>query len=210
MSARFYPLDVGGWTPLLLTAIDYRATDFGAYHEFAIELWVTRQGLATDVPALFVLSMAVDSDWSARAAKAIWGFEKGVMRHMATEYHPGFTRFSVSASADPALSVAFPRLGRARSTQVPVQFFTVAPGTTNGDSTTYRTVFRRSAEGEGVQFGGRVALQRGNLARGNCICAGDPARCPCATVLEFCVPRRPAANGWAEHMSAEISVPQPC
>lgn len=85
--AELQPVVVGGKALLMVTVIDYRRTDIGAYVEFSLALAVTHG--AQRAPALlagmlrgrygtgqYVLDLPVSSEVSVKGGKGIWGMPK--------------------------------------------------------------------------------------------------------------------------------------
>lgn len=85
--AELQPVVVGGKALLMVTVIDYRRTDIGAYVEFSLALAVTHG--TQRAPALlagmlrgrygtgqYVLDLPVSSEVSVKGGKGIWGMPK--------------------------------------------------------------------------------------------------------------------------------------
>jgi len=211
---QFAPVDVGGGrTPVIIFGIDHRESDLGTYHEIAVALLVRPR--RDPSPGLLFLSLAADEEFSVEAARTIWGDHKLLAKRMAASYAPAKTTFSVAAGSSSALSVAFPRFGSGRVTDMPICVYSIMPGGPQAEGTVHKMVTTKSTSGAGIQFGGAVELRLGDPTQGDCIChlgpgGGDQA-CICRVLQDLGVAqRRPAANGWSEHMSGTLGPPLRC
>jgi hypothetical protein len=152
--------------------------------------------------------MSVDSEWSRAASNAIWCFEKLFTPRMSPTYRADSVSFPVDDADPNTLAITLPRFGSGRSTNVPLQYFTMecAAGPRRGQP--FCTVFHRSAHGEGTQYGGDVQVRLGDGAGRNCFCGVEqktPTVCTCKSLHELGLPAlRPVANGWAEHMNGHV------
>jgi hypothetical protein len=197
-----------GKAMLMLYAIDFEQTDFGGYREIGVELWVRPKDNPTLLPGTVVIRMSVDSEWSRTASNAIWHFDKLLTPHMAPTYRAQSVTFPMHDADANTLAITLPRFGSGRSTDVPLQYFTIDRSAGPRGGQPLSTVFHRSAHGEGMQFGGDVQLRLGDGTGGNCFCGVDakkPVVCTCERLRDLGLPAlRPFANGWAEHMSGRV------
>lgn len=59
-----------------------------------------------------------------------------------------------------------------------------------------------------MQIGGSVELRLGDGTQARCVCRLGPGAaqaCVCLFLRDLGLPKRPVANGWAEHMDALVS-----
>ncbi len=200
-----------GKAMLMLYGIDFAQTDFGDYREVGVELWVRPKDNPTVMPGTVVIRMSVDSEWSRVASNAIWCFEKLLTPRMSPTYQAHSVTFPVDDGDPNTLAITLPRFGSGRSTNVPLQYFTMARSARARYGRPLSTVFHRSAHGEGTQYGGDVQVRLGDGTGRNCFCGVDqtkPAVCTCKSLRALGLPGlRPLANGWAEHMNGHVDVP---
>jgi hypothetical protein len=208
---KFEVCRFSGKAMLMLYGIDFEQTDFGGYHEVGVELWVRPKDNPTVMPGAVVIRMSVDSEWSRVASNAVWQFEKLLTPHMSPTYRPHSVTFPVDDADTNTLAITLPRFGSGRSTNVPLQYFTVERSANPLRSQPLCTVFHRSADDEGTQYGGDVQVRLGNGMGRNCFCGVDqtrPAVCTCKALRELGLPElRPVANGWAEYLSGHVDAP---
>lgn len=209
----FAVVDVGGGrTPVAVFGTDYRDCDLGACHEIAVALYVRPKSDPQEMPGLLFLSLTVSDDYGIEPGKVLWGFNKTLARDLDSRYSAERARFSIDRNDPTALSVSFPRFGRSRSTDV----LYYAYGTSKdaaGNEIPRKTPISRSAAGEGVQIGGSVELRLGDGTQARCVCRLGPGPaqvCVCLMLRALGLPKRPAANGWAEHVSARVPESSAC
>jgi hypothetical protein len=193
---------------LMLYGIDFEQTDFGGYREVGVELWVRPKDNPTMMPGTVVIRMSVDSEWSRAASNSIWCFEKLLTPRMSPRYRTHSVTFPVDDADPNTLAITLPRFGSGRSTNVPLQYFTVERDADPRHSRPLSTLFHRSAHGEGMQYGGDVQVRLGDGAGRNCFCGVDQTKlnvCTCKSLRALGLPAlRPLANGWAEHMNGHV------
>ena len=196
-AADFQLLDAGaGRTPLAILGVDYRDSDFGAYPELVVALFVQPKGQNAAMPLVHYLAIVVSQPFTRDAARAVWGLEKVLIETCATRHSAGAVRFEV---APDALAISFPRFGDGRSAAMPVHALSFRNGRA------LHSVMQRTGAGEGMQIGGSVTLTLGQTATGTCICRGDAATCLCETLRRCDIAGYfPAANGWTETMTGEF------
>jgi hypothetical protein len=206
--AQFEVCRFSGKAMLMLYGIDFAQTDFGGYREVGVELWVRPKDNPTVMPGTVVIRMSVDSEWSRAASNAIWCFEKLFTPRMSPTYRADSVSFPVDDADPNTLAITLPRFGSGRSTNVPLQYFTMDRAAGPRHSQPLCTVFHRSAQGEGMQYGGDVELRLGDGTGRNCFCGVDqkkPTVCTCNALRTLGLPAlRPLANGWAEHMNGHV------
>jgi hypothetical protein len=199
----------GGRTPLTLFAVEYRNTDLGRYLEMALGLCVVPRNDNAAPPGLASITMAVNQDYTREAARAVWGIEKHLARHMAVAYEEECVRFQLAAGQRSCLSVLYPRLQSSRSTAVPMPLYSTVEDD-EGRTVPLRATIQRSGEGEGMQISGSVRLRLGDETASGC-CLGPEitgSNCICRTLRDLgVVGRLPAANGWTENMVGSLSGP---
>jgi len=196
-------------TPLIIFGIDHRKSDLGSYHEIGVALLVRPRSNPRDLPGLLFLALIVNGQFTIDASRMLWGYHKALAGNMDVRYGDRFATFCVDAQDAATLSISFPRFGGSRSSGVPCYIYSVPDHAKDGAA--HRTVLSRSATGEGVQFGGAVELHLSN--RPNCVCQSgsrSDAMCLCSMLRDLRLPERPAANGWAEHVSGTFGPATPC
>lgn len=197
-----------GRAMLMLYGIDFQQTDLGAYHEIGVEIWAWPKGNPLVMPGTVVLRMSVDSEWSLTASNAIWSFEKLYTPRMSPIVQGRRITIPVDDADDNTLAITLPRFGSGRSSNVPLQYFTLDHSDTPRRDQPLCTVFHRSAHGEGTQYNGHVDVRLGDGSGKHCFCAvgaQNPRVCTCKTLSELGLPGlRPFANGWAEHMTGRV------
>jgi hypothetical protein len=208
LDGPFVVHEVAGRALLIVYGIDFLETDLGAYLEIGVELWARARDKSLAGPGIVTLAMAVNPAGSIAPARQIWNFAKLEAPGMAVRYERDEAAFVLDAREPRGFSLTLPRFGKGRSTRVPVRYLTPSPHGAAG--TPLCGVLRRSAEGEGVQFGGAVRLQLGSgTAAGSFGGLGGPATPDTCQILRTLgLPGlTPVANGWAEHMSGEMAGP---
>jgi hypothetical protein len=205
---QFEVCRLSGKAMLMIYGIDFAQTDFGGYHEVGVELWVRPKDNPTVMPGTVVICMSVDSEWSRLASNAIWSFEKLLTPRMSPTYRAQSVTFPVDDADTNTLAITLPRFGSGRSTNVPLQYFTMERSAGARHGQPLCTVFHRSAHGEGTQYGGDVQLRLGDGTGSNCFCGvaeNKPTVCTCNSLRELGLPAlRPLANGWAEDMIGHV------
>jgi hypothetical protein len=206
----FTVVDVGGARAVLVVmGIDYRSSDIGAYTEIAVALLVRPRRAPFAMPGMLFLGVTVSDEFNIAAARALWGYNKTLSRHMEVSYHQASTRFVVDREDAEALSISFPRFGTGRSAGIPCYTYGVAD---DRGRSPRKTLMKRSAKGEGAQVAGAVAITLGSGKHERCVCrlpASAAQPCVCILLRDLGLPKPPAANGWAEHMTAEIEMSTP-
>lgn len=218
----FVPLDSGGGrTMVMLTGVDYRATDYGGYRELGLLFSVTPAGDPVVRPGSIFARLIVSDPYSLPSAKQVWGLRKEYEPGLHVDYATEEVRFHVGQHGSHAgrrqFSLGFPRFGGLRSDGLLSTVYSVA-ALEGGPSEPVHSTLTRTGVGEGMQFGGNVALclpkaRRGDPPPGTCFCrqggSEDPA-CLCDTLLALGMDRLlPAANGWTERMSGSFGEPAP-
>lgn len=225
----FEPVAVGSGAAMVsLLVSDYRASDFGVTQEIGLTLAVSPAGGSVSEPGQMFVRLIVTDPYSIAAARQVWGIRKDFWDNAAAAetrsqievgYSEGRVRCCVgaigprSAAAPSTLDLEFPRFGAGRSDGLPsVIYSMVKPhGLPAAPTAPARSILRRSGTREGMQFGGKVALRlppsREEGRAAGCLCSGGMA-CLCDALRGLGLDRRqPAANGWTEHMSAELDEP---
>lgn len=204
----FSVVDVGNdRTPVAILGVDYRETDLGAYQEFGVCLFVEpvdSNGRTYEMPGTLFASLTVNDRFNVSRATPLWGYNKTYTPHLQLHYTREAARFSVDHHDPGALSVAFPRFGSNRSTELPCYTWGCEERS-GGRPAPVKTLIVRSATGEGVQVDGNVELRLGDGTQPRCVCKLESARpqaCICLMLRELGLPKQPIANTWAEHMSA--------
>ncbi len=226
----FEPVSVGpGEAMVSVLATDYRASDFGVLREIGLTLSVSPRGARFPDPGQIFLRLIVTDPWSLGAARQIWGIRKdywdtqGITPRSQVDvsYSEDRARFGVKTFqpgtvAEPrTLVLDFPRFGAGRSEAVPSTIYSMAEprGRSAGPAAPVRSTLRRSGAQEGVQYGGTVRIglpeTRDKGRDAGCLCSIGMA-CLCDTLRDLCLDRRkPAANGWTEHMTGQLEEPAP-
>ena len=208
-SDTFDVLQVAGQALLVIYAVDFRRTDLGPYREVGVEVWVRPKANPSAFPGTVVVRMSVDERFSIEGASALWNFVKLMAPRMAPSYRPASVTFPVDQNDPNTLAITFPRFGSGRSTDLPVRYYTKAPHS----HVAWCVLFKRSTEGEGLQFGGGVGVRLGDGTGENCFCAlpggGGREACLCAALRDMGLPKAPIANGWAERMTGHVEAPYP-
>jgi hypothetical protein len=209
----FTAVDVGnGRTPVIVFGTEYRDCDLGACQEIAVALFVTPNVDRREPPGLLFISLTVSDEYGIEPGKVLWGFHKTMAKDLVGSRSAETARFAIDRNDPTALSVSFPRFGRARSSNVPYYAYGTSTDLA-GNETTRKTPISRSAIGEGVQIGGAVELRLGDGTQPRCVCRlgpGSTQACVCLMLRALGLPRRPAANGWAEHISAVVPQSSAC
>ncbi|HEY1930604.1 MAG TPA: hypothetical protein VGG99_01205 [Acetobacteraceae bacterium] len=205
---QFQVCRFNGYAMLMLYGIDFQQTDLGAYHEVGVEISARPKANPLAMPGTVVIRMSVDSQWSVIASNAIWSFEKLYTPRMTPSTQAHRITFPVDDSDTNTLAITLPRFGSARSTDVPIQYFTLDRSDSPRRRQPLCTVFHRTARGEGTQYGGHVDVRLGDGTGKNCYCAVGPQNpriCTCKSLSDLGLPGlRPFANGWAEHMAGRV------
>ncbi len=185
-------------TPLTLVMVDYRDNDLGDYHEAAIQLTVTRSGLAnharalTDVvrgrPQTWTVAMPVDQEFSLAAGREIWGFPK-TLDDVRIEIGPARARCVWRADGEHVLTFSVPR-GTSRSMPAPpLTAWTVL------DGRLHRTRFEMTAEHGRLGFGGaEVELGTHPVAK---------------ELARLGLPRRAVMTTWMDDVTASFGAAVP-
>ena len=205
---QFQVCQFNGHAMLMLYGIDFQQTDLGAYHEVGVEIWARPKDNPIAMPGTVVIRMSVDSEWSATASNAMWSFEKLYTPRMSPIVHGHRVTFPVDDADPNTLAITLPRFGSGRSTNVPLQYFTMERWNKPRRGQPLCTVFHRTAHGEGTQYNGHVDVRLGDGTGQNCFCAVGPQNprvCTCRSLSDLGLPGlRPFANGWAEHMTGHV------
>ena len=197
----------GGRTPLTIIGVDYRNSDFGVYPEFVVALTVTAKGDPAAQLFAHYLAIVVTQEFTAEAAKIVWGLEKIVAPGLTTGYAADHVRFGLSDGSFKALSIRFPRFGNGHSSDMPT--FSVSQRGEAAERRTYWAMTTKSGSGEGTQIGGSVLLELGVPADGLCLCSDGKSACLCETLRSFDIAESlPAANGWTERQTATFGAPR--
>ncbi|MGO8917891.1 MAG: hypothetical protein ACLQJR_18470 [Stellaceae bacterium] len=193
----------GGRTPVAVLGTDYRGCDLGACQEIAVALFVTPNTDRREMPGLLFLSLTVSDEYGVEPSKVLWGFNKTLAKDLSGSCSAETARFAIDRNDLTALSVSFPRFGSSRSNMPYYAYGTSKDAA--GKQIARKTPISRSATGEGVQIGGAVDLRLGDGTQARCVCRlgpGPAQACVCLMLRALGLPKRPAANGWAEHLSA--------
>jgi hypothetical protein len=199
----------GGRTSLTLFGVDYRNTDLGRYLEISLGLCVVPRNDSAAPPGVTSIFMAVNHEYTQKAARAVWGIEKHLAPHMAVTYEEERVRFRLAAGQRSCLTVLYPRLQSSRSIMVPMPLYSTVEDD-EGQTVPLHATIQRSGEGEGMQFSGSVLLRLGDETATGCCLGPEVAGsdCICRTLRDLGVAQRlPAANGWTEHMVGSLSAP---
>jgi hypothetical protein len=103
--------------------------------------------------------------------------------------------------------VAFPRFGSGHSTGMSCYTYGTIRDAA-GREIPHKTLISRNGTGEGMQIGGTVELRLGDGTQARCVCRlgpGPAQGCVCLILRDLGLPKRPAVNGWSEHMDAWVS-----
>ncbi len=210
LDGPFEPWTVGGRALVIVYGIDFIETDLGAYQEIGIEMWARPRGSRWAAPGIVTLRMAVNPADSIAPARQIWNFDKLWAPRMDVRVERHHATFVLDAADPYGFALTLPRFGKGRSTRVPVRYLTPSPH--GAGAPPLCGVLQRSAEGEGVQFGGEVTLRLGTASGGGSFdaLAGETGsgkqRALRALGLEGA---EPTANGWAERMRGTMTAPYP-
>lgn len=197
----------GGRTPLAVLGMDYRGTDLGAYQELGVAMFVRPQNNPREMPGMLFLSLTVSDEFNVDRATVLWGYHKTLARDFGASRHGAAARFAVDRNDPTALSAVFPRFGSGRSTGMSCYTYGTIRDA-SGKEVPHKTLISRNATGEGVQIGGAVELHLGDRTQARCVCRlgpGPAQACVCLILRDLGLPKRSAANGWAEHMNALVS-----
>jgi Acetoacetate decarboxylase (ADC) len=197
----------GGRTPLAILGIDYRGTDLGAYQEIGVALFVRPKDDRREMPGMLFLSLTVSDEFNVERATVLWGYHKTLAKDFGSSRHGAAARFAVDRNDPTALSAEFPRFGGGRSTGMSCYTYGTIRDAA-GREVPHKTLISRNANGEGMQIGGSVELRLGDGTQARCVCRLGPGAaqaCVCLILRDLGLPKRPVANGWAEHMDALVS-----
>ncbi|MBX9701722.1 MAG: hypothetical protein K2X74_19970 [Acetobacteraceae bacterium] len=216
---------------LALTVLPVAPAAAGSSHGVAKGDAAPQRALLND-PGQLILRMIVSDVFPLAPAAQVWGLpaeyfgpsaeERGLSaperadRALTFDYEPDHVTLRVGRHGLPsgippmALELAFPRFGAVESMRIPLTIYSTLP-TVDGSGRPVRTTMSVSASGQGLQFGGPVAIRLprpGLRGRdGVCLCAAGMT-CLCDTLETLELHRHPpAANGWAEHHAALIERP---
>lgn len=216
---QFEPVSVGkGEAMVTLMATDYRASDFGVLEEIGLTLSVTPKDGDFPDPGQMFIRLIVNDPYSIEAARKIWGIRKDACGDVQLDarYSEDEVRFVVAKTKADTLDLTFPRFGKGRSFDALSMIYAMAePDDLPVKPTApVRAILRRSGSGEGVQFGGNVAVKLPeNSTAGmeaGCLCRDGTMACLCDQLRRLDLHNRPpAANGWSEQMSGALEGPAP-
>jgi hypothetical protein len=197
----------GGRTPLMVTAVDYRNSDFGVHQEFVVALMVTAKDDPSGRLFEYYLAIVVTKKFAREAARVVWGLEKIFCPEFAVRYSADTVRFGLSNRSGKALAIRLPRFGDGHSSDQPTFFLSQRSG--GEERRTYWSITTKSGRGEGIQIGGSVLLELGTRESSECVCGDGESACLCDMLRSFDIAeRRPAANGWTERQTALFGGPR--